>query len=120
MTGTELDRQIEASEQRRAELLPLQPKRQPGRAYRRMMNERKCKRLFKIITHGYRPHAGYVDGSHVDGKWIPTGKYIKYPKSSNCQRWCKKASSARVRKYMALPKKGNSYRWIFDNRWMLY
>ena len=97
MTAAELNRQIEVSEQQRADLLPPQPKRRTGRAYRRMMNERKYKHLFKIVTHGYRPHAGYVDWSYVDGKWMPTGKYIKYPKNSNCQNWCKKASSARVR-----------------------
>jgi len=120
MTEIELNRQIEASEQQRADLLPPQPKRRTGRAYRRMMNERKYKHLFKIVTHGYRPHAGYVDWSYVDGKWMPTGKYIKYPKNSNCQNWCKKASSARVRKYMDLPHKGNSYRRVFDYWWTLY
>ena len=85
-----------------------------------MMNERKFKLLFRIVTHGYRPYAGYVDWSYVDGQWMPTGKYIKYPKNSNCQRWCKKASSARVRKYMDLPNKGNSYRRVFDYWWTLY
>lgn len=120
MTEIELNRQIEASEQQRAELTPPQSKRRTGRAYRRMMNERKFKHLFRIVTHGYRPHAGYVDWSYVDGKWMPTGKYIKYPKNSNCQNWCKRASSARVRKYMDLPHKGNSYRRVFDYWWTLY
>ena len=120
MTEIELNRQIEASELQRADLLPPRPKRRTGRAYRRMMNERKFKHLFRIVTHGYRPHAGYVDWSYVDGKWMPTGKYIKYPKNSNCQNWCKKASSARVRKYMDLPHKGNSYRRVFDYWWTLY
>ena len=68
MTAAELNRQIEVSEQQRADLLPPQSKRQMGRAYRRMMNERKFKHLFIIVTHGYRPHAGYVDWSYVDGK----------------------------------------------------
>lgn len=78
-----------------------------------------CK-VRKRDRDGYRPHAGYVDWSYVDGKWMPTGKYIKYPKNSNCQNWCKKASSARVRKYMDLPHKGNSYRRVFDYWWTLY
>ena len=120
MTEIELNRQIEASEQQRAELIPPQSKRRTGRVYRRMMNERKFEHLFKIVTHGYRPHAGYVDWSYVDGKWMPTGKHIKYPKNSNCQNWCKKASSARVRKYMDLPHKGNCYRRVFDYWWTLY
>lgn len=68
MTAAELNRQIEASEQQRADLLPPQPKRRTERAYRRMMNERKFKHLFRIVMHGYRPHAGYVDWSYVDGK----------------------------------------------------
>lgn len=63
MTAAELNRQIEVSEQQRADLLPPQSKRQTGRAYRRMMNERKFKHLFIIVTHGFRPHAGYVDWS---------------------------------------------------------
>lgn len=43
MTAAELNRQIEVSEQQRADLLPPQSKRQTGHAYRRMMNERKFK-----------------------------------------------------------------------------
>ncbi len=62
----------------------------------------------------------HIYWSYVDGKWMPTGKYIKYPKNSSCQNWCKKASSARVRKYMDLPHKGNSYRRVFDYWWTLY
>ena len=120
MTGTELNRQIEATEQRRVELLPPVPRRKTGRAYRRMMKTRKHSALFKIVTDGYRPHAGYVDWSEVDGKWMPTGKYIKYPKNSNCQRWWKKYSNKIVRKNMNLPQKGNRYRRVFDYWWTLY
>ena len=120
MTEIELNRQIEISEQQRAELLPPRPKRRTGRAYRRMMKEQKFKRLFRIVTQDYRPYAGYVDWSYVGSRWVPTGKYIKYPKNSNCQRWCKKVSNARVRKYMDLPSKGNSYRRVFDYWWTLY
>ena len=59
MTAAELNKQIGISEQQRADLLPPQSKRQTGRAYRRMMNERKFKRLHRIVTSSYVPHAGY-------------------------------------------------------------
>lgn len=120
MTETELDRQIEISERQRAELLMPQSKRRTGRAYRRMMNERKFKRLYRIVTSSYVPHAGYISWSYVDGQHAPTSIYIKYPKNSSRQRRCKKASSARVRKYMDLPCKGNSYRRVFDYWGTLY
>ena len=120
MTEAELNRQIEVSELQRAELLLPQPKRRTGRAYRRMMNERKFRRLYRIVTSSYVPHAGYTSWSYVNGQHVPTGAYIKYPKNSSRQRWCKKASSTRVRKYMDLPSKGNSYRRVFDYWWTLY
>lgn len=120
MTAAERNRLIEISVQQRAELIPPMSKRQTGRAYRRMMNERKFKRLYRIVTCCYVPHAGYTSWSYVDGQHVPTGTYIKYPKNSNRQRWCKKASSARVRRYMDLPGKGNSYRRVFDYWWTLY
>lgn len=120
MTAAELNRHIEISRQQRAELIPPLLKRRTGRAYRRMMNERKFKRLHRIVTSSYVPHAGYTSWSYVDGQHVPTGTYIKYPKNSNRQRWCKKASSARVRRYMDLPSKGNSYRRVFDYWWTLY
>ena len=58
MTAAERNRLIEASEPQRAELLPPQAMRRTGRAYRRMMNERKFKRLFRIVNSSYVPHAG--------------------------------------------------------------
>ena len=120
MTAAERNRQIEISEQQRAELIPPLSKRRTGRAYRRMMNERKFKRLHRIVTSSYVPHAGYTSWSYVNGQHVSTGTYIKYPKNSDRQRWCKKASNARVRRYMDLPGKGNSYRRVFDYWWTLY
>lgn len=46
MTAAKRNRQIEASERQRAELSPSHAMRRTGRAYRRMMNERKFKRLY--------------------------------------------------------------------------
>ena len=120
MTAAERNRQIEISEQQRAELIPPLAKRRTGRAYWRRMNERQFKRWYLIGTRGNVPHAGYTSGAYVNGQHVPTGTYIKYPKNSNRQRWCKKASSARVRRYMDLPGKGNSYRRVFDYWWTLY
>lgn len=120
MTELELNRQIEISEQQRIELLPPAPKRKTGRAYRRAMKLRKYKRLFSIVTNSYVPHAGYVDWSIVDGRHIPNGTYIKYPKNSNCQQWIKRETSGRQRRCSDMPHKGNFYRRLFDYWWTLY
>ena len=48
------------------------------------------------------------------------GKYIKYPKNSNCQRWMKRETSRKSRNCQDLPRKGNYYRRLFDYWWTLY
>ena len=51
---------------------------------------------------------------------LPAGKYIKYPKNSNCQRWIKRETSRRFRNCEELPRKGNYYRRLFDYWWTMY
>ena len=51
---------------------------------------------------------------------LHTGKYIKYPKNSNCQRWIKRETSRRIRSCRNAPAKGNFYRRLFDYWWTLY
>ena len=41
-------------------------------------------------------------------------------KSSNCQRYLKRRSNRKVRKYFDLSKKGNQYRKVFEYWWTLY
>ena len=120
MNAAELNRQIESCEMQRLERLPAPPRRQTGRAYRRMMKVRKYQRLRKIVISSYIPHAGYVDWTFVDGHSVPTGKYIKYPKNSNCQKWIKRETSRRQRNREDMPTKGNYYRRLFDYWWTLY
>lgn len=94
--------------------------RKTGSAYRRLMKKQKKDRLMKIINRGgYNPAAGYVDWDFVDGKWQPIGKYIKYPKNSNQQRFFKRYSN-KVARRKELPTKGNGYRRHFDYWWTLY
>lgn len=94
--------------------------RKTGNAYRRLMKKQKTAKLMKIInTGGYNPHAGYVDWDKVDGVWKPIGKYIKYPKDSNRQKFLKRQSNRAARR-MELPTKGNGYRKCFDYWWALY
>lgn len=103
--------------------VPTSKKHNPrkySRSYRRLMEARKKKRLFRVVTGSYIPHAGYVDWTFENGKMKPTGKYIKYPKNSNCQKWMKKETSHRARKAKYMPIKSNYYRRLFDYWWTLY
>ena len=75
--------------------------------YRRGQSTKRLIRLYKIVTSSYVPHAGYVDWSFEGEHPVPSGKYIKYPKKSNCKRWIKRQSSKRVRHYKGIPVKGN-------------
>lgn len=88
---------------------------------RRITDIRKTDDLLRIINYGgYAPHRGYVDWG-FDGKTLlHTGKYIKYPKNSNCQRWIKRATSRRIRRCKEVPVKGNYYRRLLDYWWTLY
>ena len=96
-------------------------RRWTGRQYRRRKGQEKSDRLLAIIqTARYGPHRGYVDWDFEGKTLLHTGKYIKYPKNSKCQRWLKRVSSKKVRAYPYLPQKGNGYRKVFDYWWSLY
>ena len=96
-------------------------KRKTGRSYRRMMRIRKNDQLMRITNFGgYAPHRGYIDWGFNGKTLYHSGKYIKYPKNSNCQRWIKKETSRRIRNCRSIPVKGNYYRRIFDYWWTLY
>ena len=95
--------------------------RPTGRRYRRRKGQEKSDRLLAIIqTARYGPHRGYVDGDFAGRTLLHTGKYIKYPKNSRCQRWLKRVSGKKVRAHPYLPQKGNGYRKVFDYWWSLY
>ena len=72
----------------------------------RVRDIQKSDRLLHIINYGgYAPHRGYIDWG-FDGKTLlHTGKYIKYPKNSNCQRWIKRETSRRIRSCRNAPAK---------------
>ena len=75
----------------------------------------------EIINYGgYAPHRGYIDWGFSGRTLLHTGKYIKYPKNSNCQRWIKRETSLRIRRCRDVPAKGNYYRRLFDYWWTLY
>ena len=95
--------------------------RRTGRRYRRRKRQEKTDRRLAIIQlSGYAPHRGYVDWGFEGKTLLHTGKYIKYPKNSKCQRWLKRVSGKKVRAYPHLPPKGNGYRKVFDYWWSLY
>lgn len=96
-------------------------KRITGRAYRRSQAKHKDKRRRNIIaTGGYNPTIGYIDYSFVDGKWVEVGNHIKYPKNSNAQRFLKKQSNKKARRFRGNISNGNAYRRLFDYWWALY
>ena len=115
MTETELNMRIAELEEQTEPAPPLR-----SIAYRRSQRTKHFDRLYKIVTSSYVPHAGYVDWSFEGEHPVPCGKYIKYPKNSNCQRWIKRQTSKRVRRYKDMPVKGNHYRRVFDYWWTLY
>ena len=118
MTETELSERI-------AELLTdsdaVHQKEKSRRRNRRTSKIHKNDSLLQIINlGGYAPHRGYIDWG-FDGKTLlHTGKYIKYPKNSNCQKWMKRETGRRVRNCRDVPAKGNFYRRLFDYWWTLY
>lgn len=88
---------------------------------RRVTGIAKNDMLLHIINYGgYAPHRGYIDWGFAGESLLHTGKYIKYPKNSNCQRWMKKETGRRIRHCKDIPTKGNYYRRIFDYWWTLY
>ena len=94
-------------------------KRKTGAQYRRAMAVKHRDDLMRLINNcSYIPWAGYVDWDWRDGVWEQVGKYIKYPKNSNAQRYWKRHSNKIVRKRKEAFR-GNQYRKCFDYRWML-
>ena len=87
---------------------------------RRVRDIQKSDRLLRIIYGGYAPHRGYIDWGFDGRTLLHTGKYIKYPKNSSCQRWIKRETSRRIRRCRNALLKGNFYRRLFDYWWTLY
>ena len=120
MTDREFNERLEQLEKQRTELLSEKNCRNKTRRNRRENKVRKDDKLLRVITRHYVPHAGYVDWGFDGDTLLHSGKYIKYPKNSNCQRWMKRLTSRRFRRCKALPNKGNHYRRLFDYWWTLY
>lgn len=98
---------------------PVQLK-QSNRFSIRKISAAKNNRLMRIIRRHYIPHAGYIDYDFDGFTLLHSGKYIKCPKNSNCQRWMKRLTSKRYRHNEELFGKGNQYRRLFDYWWTIY
>ena len=116
MTEIELNERIDALLNEN----PTQQKIGKDRQRSRELKVRKDDRLLRIVSRHYIPHAGYVDWGFDGQTLLHSGKYIKYPKNSNCQRWMKRLTSKKARRYPELTRKGNQYRRLFDYWWTLY
>ncbi len=91
------------------------------RRLHRIRSIRKNDRLLRIINYGwYAPHIGYIDWGYDGRTLLHSGKYIKYPRNSQLQKWMKRKTSRRIRCCRGVPKKGNYYRRLFDYWWTLY
>ncbi len=91
-----------------------------GKVYRRDMQDKKDRRLRKIIDecHG-KPSAGSITHAWVDGVWQPVGEYIRYPKNSNIQKYLKRQTKRKVRRSGPFPN-GNGYRKCIEYRWQFW
>ena len=88
MTETELNKRITELEQNESQAAHLKQKARCR--LRRITNIKKTDRLLQIINDGgYAPHRGYINEGFNGRTLLHTGKYIKYPKNSNIQRWIK-------------------------------
>lgn len=95
--------------------------RRTGRAYRRTQARRKDKKRRQIIErYAYHPSIGYLKHDFVDGEWETVGTHIQYPKDSNRQRFLKRESNRKVRRYTKSISSGGGYRKLFDYWWNLY
>ena len=97
-------------------------RRDPGRQYRRTQCVKHSDHLLFLIQHSrYAPNMGYIKGDYERLRTLlHSGLHIQYMKSSNCQRYLKRRSNRKVRKYFGLSKKGNQYRKVFEYWWTLY
>lgn len=106
MTGTELNEKLAEPQENESV-----KKRQELAARRRMRRDTRIKKnddLLRIINYGgYAPHRGYIDWGFDGTTLLHSGKYIKYPKNSNCQRWMKRETNRRIRNCKEVPKKDN-------------
>ena len=94
--------------------------RKTGKAYRRKMGKQKFNTKKEIGKYSF--YAPGVDWDVVNGKWMPVGKYIKYPHDSEMRSYFKRYSNKKVRRANddEIPMKGNGYRRQFDYWWTLY
>lgn len=115
MTEIELSRQIDALSKS-----PVDHRmRKIRRSQRKYQGQQKDDRLLSLVRlPGYFPYRGYLTCDVSTRSLLHTGVYIKYPKSSNRQRFLKRQSAKKVRKN-PLYGKGNHYRRIFDYSWEL-
>ena len=95
--------------------------RRTGRAYRRAQARRKNKKRRQTIEkYACSPSAGYLKHDFVDGEWKVVGTHIQYPHSSNRQKFLKRESNRKVRRYTKSISAGGGYRKLFDYWWNLY
>lgn len=90
-----------------------------GKAFRRYMAYKKKSKRIKILEFNYSLRVGNIDYGWDDGEWKITGKYVKYPRNSNVQKYLKRQSNRLIRRTESLPG-GNGYRKYMEYKWELW
>ena len=89
-----------------------------NRAYRREMKVKHKHRLMEIVTRNRaNQRAGYIECIWEKGVNKVVGKYIKYPKNSNLQKYLKRQSRRLIRRTSETFSNGNSYRKCMEYKW---
>ena len=108
------------------EVVPSKKKgsRKTGTAYRRKMKVKHRERIRKNTVYShcgylYRPKSAYIEWGLVDGKWYPSGNFVKYPKNSHSKQFRKKQFRRAIRRSNELYR-GNQYKKTRIYEWYMY
>lgn len=92
---------------------------QRGRAYRRRMARRKEKRRRWLIRE-CSSTGGYIAWGWVDGSYVEVGTHVQFSKNSNAQRYWKRQSNKKIRRYKENIPHGCHYKKLFPYLWKIY
>lgn len=88
--------------------------------HRRDNKVRKNDRVMRIVTTSYGPRARWLDWDFNGRTLLHSGKYIKFSKNSNRQRWLKRQAAKKCRNSNGFTTtKGSGYKRVFDYWWEL-
>ncbi len=90
-----------------------------GRAYKRRMTRKKEKRR-KWLIRKCSSTGGYIAWGWANGDYVEIGTYVQFSKNSNAQRYWKRQSNKKVRRYKEYIPHGCYYKRLFPYLWKIY